>query len=134
MARATVFRYKGREVDAAEVRRDLNVRAVMMGRVLQIGDNLVIKTELMDTADGSQLWGEQYRRKAADIFEVQEEISKEISEKLQHQADGRREEAPGQALHGQHGGLPPLPQGALLPEQGDARRAQQRAQAFPAGD
>ncbi len=88
MARATVFRYKGREVDASEVRRDLNVRAVMMGRVLQIGDNLVIKTELVDTADGSQLWGEQYRRKAADIFEVQEEISKEISEKLRIKLTG----------------------------------------------
>ena len=88
MARATVFRYKGREVDAAEVRRDLNVRAVMMGRVLQIGDNLVIKTELVDTSDGSQLWGEQYRRKAADIFEVQEEISKEISEKLRIKLTG----------------------------------------------
>ncbi|HEY0379229.1 MAG TPA: protein kinase [Pyrinomonadaceae bacterium] len=88
MARATVFRYKGREVDAAEVKRDLNVRAVMMGRVLQIGDNLVIKTELIDTSDGSQLWGEQYRRKAADIFEVQEEISKEISEKLRIKLTG----------------------------------------------
>jgi eukaryotic-like serine/threonine-protein kinase len=88
MARATVFRYKGKEVDAAEVKRDLNVRAVMMGRVLQIGDNLVIKTELVDTSDGSQLWGEQYRRKAADIFEVQEEISKEISEKLRIKLTG----------------------------------------------
>jgi adenylate cyclase len=88
MARATVFRYKGREVDAAEVRRDLKVRAVMMGRVLQFGDNLVIKTELIDTEDGSQLWGEQYKRKAADIFEVQEEISKEISEKLRIKLTG----------------------------------------------
>jgi serine/threonine protein kinase/TolB-like protein/Tfp pilus assembly protein PilF len=88
MARATVFRYKGREVDAEEVRRDLNVRAVMMGRVLQFGDNLVIKIELVDTEDGSQLWGEQYKRKAADIFEVQEEISKEISEKLKLKLTG----------------------------------------------
>jgi adenylate cyclase len=88
MARATVFRYKGREVDVQEVRRDLGVRAVMMGRVLQFGDNLVIKTELVDTEDGSQLWGEQYKRKSADIFEVQEEISKEISEKLKLKLTG----------------------------------------------
>jgi serine/threonine protein kinase/TolB-like protein/Tfp pilus assembly protein PilF len=88
MARATVFRYKGKEVDVQEVRRDLNVRAVMMGRVLQFGDNLVIKTELVDTLDGSQLWGDEYRRKAADIFEVQEEISKEISEKLRIKLTG----------------------------------------------
>jgi serine/threonine protein kinase/TolB-like protein/Flp pilus assembly protein TadD len=88
MARATVFRYKGREVDVQEVRRDLNVRAVMMGRVLQFGDNLVIKIELVDTDDGSQLWGEQYKRKSADIFEVQEEISNEISEKLRIKLTG----------------------------------------------
>jgi serine/threonine protein kinase/TolB-like protein/Tfp pilus assembly protein PilF len=88
MARATVFRYKGKEVDVQEVRRDLGVRAVMMGRVLQFGDNLVIKTELVDTTDGSQLWGEQYKRKAADIFEIQEEISKEISEKLKIKLTG----------------------------------------------
>ncbi|HEX8921993.1 MAG TPA: tetratricopeptide repeat protein, partial [Pyrinomonadaceae bacterium] len=88
MARATVFRYKGKEVDVQEVRRDLNVRAVLMGRVLQFGDNLIIKTELVDTLDGSQLWGDEYRRKAADIFEVQEEISKEISEKLRIKLTG----------------------------------------------
>lgn len=88
MARATVFRYKGREVEIDEVRRDLNVRAVLTGRVIQFGDNLIIKTELVDTSDGSQLWGEQYKRKAADIFEVQEEISKEISEKLRIKLTG----------------------------------------------
>jgi adenylate cyclase len=88
MARATVFRYKGREVEIEEVKRDLNVRAVMTGRVLQFGDNLIIKTELVDTADGSQLWGEQYKRQAADIFEIQEEISKEISEKLRIKLTG----------------------------------------------
>jgi serine/threonine protein kinase/TolB-like protein/Tfp pilus assembly protein PilF len=88
MARATVFRYKGKEVDIQEVKRDLGVRAVMTGRVLQFGDNLIIKIELVDTADGSQLWGEQYKRKASDIFEVQEEISKEISEKLRIKLTG----------------------------------------------
>ncbi|MDT4952719.1 MAG: eukaryotic-like serine/threonine-protein kinase [Acidobacteriota bacterium] len=88
MARATVFRYKGKEVDIEEVRRDLNVRAVMTGRVLQFGDQLIIKIELVDTSDGSQLWGEQYKRLAADIFEVQEEISKEISEKLRIKLTG----------------------------------------------
>ncbi len=88
MARATVFRYKGKEVDVQEVSRELGVRAVMTGRVLQFGDNLIIKTELVDAADGSQLWGEQYKRKSVDIFEVQEEISKEISEKLRIKLTG----------------------------------------------
>jgi eukaryotic-like serine/threonine-protein kinase len=82
MARSTVFRYKEREAVPQEVGRDLNVRAVLTGRVIQRGDNLVVKAELVDTADGAQLWGDQYNRKLSDIFAVEEEISKEISEKL----------------------------------------------------
>ncbi|MEP6913666.1 MAG: tetratricopeptide repeat protein [bacterium] len=88
MARATVFRYKGQEIDPQAIGNSLNVRAVMTGRVLQIGDELLITTELVDVRDGSQLWGEQYKRKLADIFEVQEEIAKRISEKLEVQLSG----------------------------------------------
>jgi serine/threonine protein kinase/Flp pilus assembly protein TadD len=82
MARSSVFRYKGREVDPQTVGRELGVRAVLTGRALQLGDSIVIGTELVDVADGSQLWGEQYRRNFSDIFALQEEISREISEKL----------------------------------------------------
>jgi eukaryotic-like serine/threonine-protein kinase len=82
MARSTVFRYKGKEVDPQQVGFDLGIRAVLMGRVLQRADDLVIKTELIDVADGSHLWGEQYNRKLSDILAVQEEIATEISEKL----------------------------------------------------
>ena len=88
MARSTVFRYKGREVDPIEVGGDLDVRAVMLGRVLQLGDQLVIKTELVDVADGSQLWGAQYNRKPADILAVQDEIAGVIFEKLQLRLSG----------------------------------------------
>jgi serine/threonine-protein kinase len=82
MARSTVFRYKGREVGPQEVGHDLNVRAVMTGRLLHIGQKLIVQTELVDTYDGSQLWGEQYNWDVADIFALQDEISKEISDKL----------------------------------------------------
>ncbi len=82
MARSTVFRYKGQALDPQRVGRDLGVRAVLMGRVVQRGDALVIATELVDVANGWRLWGEQYNRKLADIFAVQEEIANEISEKL----------------------------------------------------
>ncbi|HEX8138834.1 MAG TPA: protein kinase [Pyrinomonadaceae bacterium] len=88
MARSTVFRYKGRDVEAQTVGRELGVRAVLLGRVLQLGDNLVIKAELVDVAEGTHLWGEQYRRKPADIFEVQEEIAREISRNLQIKLTG----------------------------------------------
>jgi len=82
VARSTVFRYKGAEIDPLEVGRQLNVNAVLVGRVLLIGDQLIVKVELVDVANGWQLWGEQYTRKLADIYEVQEEIAKHISEKL----------------------------------------------------
>ncbi|HJQ68074.1 MAG TPA: protein kinase [Blastocatellia bacterium] len=88
MARSTVFRYKGRESDPREVGRDLDVRAVLTGRLLQRGEHLVIKAELVDAVDGSQLWGEQYNRRMADIFSIEEEISKEISEKLRLKLSG----------------------------------------------
>jgi serine/threonine protein kinase/Tfp pilus assembly protein PilF len=88
MARSTVFRYKGREVDPQTVGRELGVRAVLTGRALQLGDRIVIGTELVDASDGSQLWGEQYRRNVLDIFAVQEEISREISAKLRLKLNG----------------------------------------------
>ena len=58
LARTTVFRYKGKEVDPQEVGRVLGVRAVLTGRVLQLGERLIIGAELVDVADGSQFWGE----------------------------------------------------------------------------
>jgi TolB-like protein/Tfp pilus assembly protein PilF len=80
--RSTVFRYKGSDIDPQEVGQLLGVRAVLTGRVRQLGDHLVFGIELIDVANHSQLWGESYNRKRSDIFEVQEEIAKEISEKL----------------------------------------------------
>jgi eukaryotic-like serine/threonine-protein kinase len=82
MAQSTVFRYKGREIDPQSVGRELNVRAVLTGRIMQSGGALRIGTELVDVATGSQLWGAQYDRKPGDIFAIQDEISNEISEKL----------------------------------------------------
>ncbi|HKS28511.1 MAG TPA: protein kinase [Pyrinomonadaceae bacterium] len=89
VARSTVFRYKGREVDAKEVGRELNVRAVLTGRVRHLGDVLVIGTELIDVDTDAHLWGEHYNRRLSDIFEVQEEIAREISEKLRVKLSGK---------------------------------------------
>ena len=85
MAQSTVFRYKGREIDPQAIGRELNVRAVLTGRMMQSGGSLRIGAELVDVATGSQLWGAQYDRKQGDIFVVQDEISHEISEKLRLQ-------------------------------------------------
>jgi eukaryotic-like serine/threonine-protein kinase len=82
MAQSTVFRYKGREIDPQTVGRELNVRAVLTGKIFQSGESLRIGTELVDVATGTQLWGAQYNRKLGDIFAIQDDISGEISEKL----------------------------------------------------
>jgi TolB-like protein/Tfp pilus assembly protein PilF len=82
MAQSTVSRYKARDIDPQAVGRELNVRSVLTGRIMQSGGALRIGTELVDVASGSQLWGAQYDRKPGDIFVVQDEISNEISEKL----------------------------------------------------
>jgi eukaryotic-like serine/threonine-protein kinase len=85
IAQSTVFRYKGRQVDPQAVGRELNVRAILTGRMVQSGGSLRIGTELVDVATGTQLWSSQFDRKPGDIFAIQDEISSEISEKLRLQ-------------------------------------------------
>ena len=87
-ARSTAFRYKGREVDPHQVGRELNVRAVLMGRVRQMGDTLNIQVDLVDATTGAQLWGEEYNRKVSDILAVKQDISREITEKLRLRLTG----------------------------------------------
>lgn len=82
MARATVFGYKGRDLDTQTIGQDLNLRALLTGKVSLRKDTLAISAELVDTMRGWRLWGEQYTRKLSDIFDVQDEISQEIVRKL----------------------------------------------------
>ena len=86
--RSTVYRYKTSDADPQAVGRELNVRAVLTGRVTHRGEMLIVGTELMDVAAGTQLWGERYNRKIADIFEVEEEIARKISESLRMKLSG----------------------------------------------
>ena len=88
MARSTVFRYKQSHADAQSIGRELRVRAVLSGRVQEVGERLAINVELVDSADGSQLWGELYNRQLADLLAVQEEMSREIAEKLRLRLTG----------------------------------------------
>src|SRR5437763_13476357 len=82
MSLNAVLRYKGKPTDAQTVGKALNVRAVLMGRLTQQGDNISISTELVDVRDNRHLWGEQYTRKLSDIMVVQTQIAREISENL----------------------------------------------------
>ena len=92
MSRNSVFHYKGKEMDAQTVGKELKVQTLLTGRVRQRGDSLTIGVELINAQDNSQLWGQQYSRKLADVFAVQEEIAKEVSDKLRLKLTGTEKE------------------------------------------
>jgi serine/threonine-protein kinase len=87
-ARSVVFRYKGQNVDAQQVGRDLNVKTVVTGRVAVRGDVLVVQADLMNVDDGTQLWGGSYNRPQTDILAVQDDIAEEILDKIQPRLSG----------------------------------------------
>jgi TolB-like protein/Flp pilus assembly protein TadD len=89
--RSSVFRYKGNEPDPQIVSRELGVRAVLEGRVVQRGEDLSISVELIDTLENRVLWGQQYNRKLAETLPMQQEMSKEISEQLRMSLSGEEE-------------------------------------------
>ena len=83
--RTTVFRYKGKVSDVAQAGRELRVRVVLTGQVAQRGDGLIVNAELIDTIHESQLWGANYNRRLEDIFLLQAEMAKEITNRLRLQ-------------------------------------------------
>ncbi|HEY6927885.1 MAG TPA: protein kinase, partial [Steroidobacteraceae bacterium] len=88
MARSSVFRYKGRDVDPQTVAKELKVEALVTGRIVQHGDQLVISSELIDARSSRNLWGDQYDRKLSDALAVQQEITSAISAKLRERLSG----------------------------------------------
>ena len=82
IAQSSTIKYKGKEIDPQEVARALGVQAIVTGRIVQRGDQLQISVEMVDARDKTQVWGEQYNRKATDLASVQSEISREIAERL----------------------------------------------------
>lgn len=86
--RSSVFRYKGREIDAEKIGNELGVDAVMSGRLTQRGDNLTISVDLIDVKNKKTLWGEQFERKISDLLTTQREITSAITDKLQVKLSG----------------------------------------------
>jgi serine/threonine protein kinase/Flp pilus assembly protein TadD len=86
--RSTVFRYKNQPTDLQQIGSELGVRAVFAGRILRIGDSLIVNAELVDIANEAQIWGENYRREMTDIFTLLDEIAENISEKLKLKLSG----------------------------------------------
>jgi len=88
IARSSVFRYKGKQVDPLAVGKELGVRAVLTGRLMHRGESMLISTELIDIRDNKQIWGEQYERQLADMLSVQREIAREITNNLRPRLSG----------------------------------------------
>jgi eukaryotic-like serine/threonine-protein kinase len=88
--RASVYQYKGSQ-DPLKAGRELGVRAVLSGKVSQIGDSIVVQVELTDIKRASALWGKRFQKKVADVFAVQEEIAQEILKSLRLRLSGEEE-------------------------------------------
>src|SRR5207245_976012 len=87
----SVLRYKGKPTDPQAVGRELGVRAVLMGRLIQHGDELSISVELVDARDNKHLWSGQYPGKSAELMNVQAEIAQDISDKLRLRLSGEQQ-------------------------------------------
>src|SRR5262249_55974627 len=81
----SVIRYKGREVDARDVGRELEVKAALLGKIRRVGKDLTINAELVDTRNGRQIWGENFNFKTSGLLAVQDRITRNITDRLRLQ-------------------------------------------------
>ena len=92
ISRNSVFQYKNKVTDPTIIGRDLNVRALLSGRFVQRGDDLIVDIEMTDLRNNRQLWGKQYSHKASDAFALQQEISRDITETLRSKLMGEAQQ------------------------------------------
>jgi TolB-like protein/Tfp pilus assembly protein PilF len=91
IARSSVFRYKGKVADPITAGKELGVRAVLTGRLTQMGDDVIVSAELVDLRDNKQIWGEKYQRKIADLLAVERDIAREITSNLRPKLSGEEQ-------------------------------------------
>ena len=91
-ARSSVFRYKGKETSPQTIGKDLNVQAILNGRVAQREDQLTLTLELVDAQTENVIWSERYTRKQADLVALQSEIARDVSTKLKTKLSGAEEQ------------------------------------------
>jgi TolB-like protein/Flp pilus assembly protein TadD len=87
----SVAQNKDREEDPLTIGRSVGARAVLIGRIWQRGNKLRLHVDLLDTANGEELWGNQYDRDLTEVFSVQDEISHEVSQRLRLKMTGEAE-------------------------------------------
>jgi TolB-like protein len=91
-ARSSVFRYKGKQVNAQTIGKELNVQAVLTGRLVQRGPNLTLYTELVDTKKETVLWSQDYNQPIASLVSLQSEITRDVVQKLKTKLSGTEEQ------------------------------------------
>ncbi len=87
-ARSSVFRYKGKTTDTKTIGNELNVQAILNGRVVQRGEQLSLNLELIDAQTENVIWTDQYDRKSSDLVLLQNEIARDVSSKLRIKLSG----------------------------------------------
>jgi serine/threonine protein kinase/tetratricopeptide (TPR) repeat protein len=87
-SRNSVFRYKGKEVDAQRVGKELTVDALLTGRVARRGEMVLVSADLTNVQDNTEVCGEQFERKSSDIILLQQQIAGDIADKLRSQLTG----------------------------------------------
>lgn len=92
IALSSVAKYKGRDVDPREVGRELGVKAIVTGRVVQRANDLAVAVEIADARDGSHIWGRRYTRSIGDIVAVQNDLARDVSQTLRLRVSGRDEQ------------------------------------------
>ena len=103
IARTSAFSFKGKQDDIRKIAEALNVTSILEGSVRKAGNRIRITAQLINSADGSQVWSERYDRDMVDVFAIQDEISRAIAEKMRVRISGCPPDH--KATHGKHGGL-----------------------------
>ncbi|MBA2334822.1 MAG: protein kinase, partial [Blastocatellia bacterium] len=91
-ARSSVFRYKGKDTDAQIIGKELNVQAILKGRVLQRGRDLILYVELVEAATENSLWKQTYNKTLTNLVSLQSEIAQDVADKLKVKLSGADEQ------------------------------------------
>ncbi len=81
-ARSSVFRYKGKDTSPQQTGKELNVQAILIGRLVQHGNDLTLHVELVDAKTETALWSADYNRSMTNLAALQTEIAHDVAEKL----------------------------------------------------
>lgn len=92
-SRTSSFRFAGQDLDIREIGKNLGVDSVLEGSLHKVGDRLRINARLVNISDGYYLWSESFDRNLEDVFDVQDEISRKVVDKLRDSAENQSPES-----------------------------------------